>query len=124
MSRSRNRNRNRSNGGNGAPAPQGQPANHIDLVRPFRFKNGDKVYELPPAAVAQERMNAGHFLDAVLDGEAGQLKYFALMLQHAEPSAEAMAALRSMDMDRFGTVMEQWLKRTGGHPGKSAASSG
>jgi hypothetical protein len=124
MSRSRNRNRN--NGGNGAPPAQAQAqaASHIDTVRPFRFKSGNQVYELPPAAAAQERMNAGDFLDAVLDGEAGQVRYFAMMLQAANPSPEAMTALRSMTLERFGSVMEQWVKRTGGHPGKSAASSG
>jgi hypothetical protein len=116
MSQNRNRNRNRR-------PQQAEPASHIDLVRPFRFKHNNKTYELPPAAEAQARMNAGHFLDAVMDGEAGQVKYFALMLQAADPAPEALAALRSMQLERFGHVMEEWVKRTGGHPGKSGASS-
>lgn len=114
---SNNRSRNRR--------PQ-RPAqdSHIDAVRPFRFKHGDQTFTIPPASEGTKRMKAGALIDMAEDGtEAGQMRFFVAMLNAAGPSEEAMAALRDMPIDRFGSVMRQWVERTGGHPGKSGPSS-
>lgn len=118
MSRSRSRNRNR-----GTRPPQ--PADsHIDTIRPFRFKHNGQTYEIPPASVATENMDAGALIDMARDGsEAAQMRFFVAMLDAADIDDDAMAALRSMSIRRFGSVMQQWATKTGGHPGKSEPSS-
>jgi len=97
---------------------------HIDAIRPFRFKHGDQTFTIPPAAEGTKRMKAGALIDMAEDGtEAGQMRFFVAMLNAAGPSPEAMEALRDMEIERFGSVMRQWVERTGGHPGKSGPSS-
>lgn len=97
---------------------------HVDGIRPFRFKHDEKNYTIPPAAEATERMEAGALIDMAADGtEFGQMRFFVAMLEAANPAPEAMKALRSMPIKRFGSVMRQWVERTGGHPGKSGPSS-
>jgi hypothetical protein len=119
MSNSRNRNRNR-NRSNTTPPPGDS---HVDRVMPFRFKHEGKTFVIPPASEAVRNVKAGGFIDAVRSDEMGQMRYFVSLLDAAEPSAEAMDALRDMDLQRFANVMQQWVERTGAHPGKSGPSS-
>lgn len=115
MSNNRNRKHN-----NRPPQDQGSP---IDAIRAFRFKHKGQTYELPPAAAANEKMTGGDLIDAAMEGEIGQVKFFAKMLAAADPEPEALAAIRDMPLERFGHVMQDWMKRSGAHPGKSGPSS-
>jgi len=112
---SRNRNR----------RPQQQSTDsHTGGLRPFRFRHNEETFTIPAAAEATKRIKAGALLDAAEgDDEMAQVKFFMAMLKAADPSPEAMAALRDMDLDRFGRVMQEWTERTGAHRGKSGPSS-
>lgn len=113
---SNNRNRNRR--------PQQSPDSHTNGLRPFRFRHGEQTFTIPAAAEATKNLKAGALIDAAEgDDEMAQVRFFMAMLKAADPSPDAMAALRDMDLERFGRVMQEWTERTGAHRGKSGPSS-
>lgn len=120
MSKNRNRNRPRNNQPARSPVQQAQAAS-----QGFSFTWDGRSYRLPPASECRARVPAGEMIDAVMDGSDQAQARFGLVLLHAaELDDHTMNVLRQMPLNRFLTVLGNWLTNTGGvGPGESERSS-
>lgn len=117
MSRNNRRNR-RANGQRGRAA--------IETDGHYHFTINGKTYRLISMKSAHERLPAGDILDAAMEPDENRsgLRFFALILAAASPDPATLSVLRSLPINRFMSIMEDWQQASGVvMPGESENSS-
>lgn len=119
-----------------APKKAAQPKDHLRpktkavaaeaTPQGFTFTHDDVVYELPAAAPYMSATDGGSFMDAMLEGEQGDLKLSMLALKAARDDIDPKAweALRAKPLPEFLETVGGWLTATvGADLGESDSSS-
>lgn len=90
---------------------------------PYTFTHDGEQYTLPPADQGRRSLKAGALIDVLMDeNDRSDVKFGLQLLMSVKPSAEALAALRDMDVETFSETLNDWMETTGAEAGKSVAS--